>query len=182
MNSYRPSVISWKIFLLLLALASPAAALAHGGEDHGAEAAPAMALDIAPRATSETEEFELVAVPEGKKLVLYLDRFDTNAPVADARIEVESGAFKAVATEAAPGVYWLPGEAFAAPAKYPLTISVQAGESADLLTATLDLTKPAAGAGHARSREEWAVWGASGALLLAGAGFVIARRRKNRKH
>ena len=163
--------------------------LAYGGGDssdghsHGEAVRPDMAADIAPRASAQTEEFELVAVKEEKKLILYLDRFATNEPVADAEIEVESGTFKAVAVQVAPGVYSLPGEAFAEPGKYPLAISVQAGDSADLLTATLDLAPPAVSVAHAPGWGKWAVWGASGALLLTGAGLVAVRRRKqNRKH
>lgn len=158
-------------------------AWAHGDEDHGDGAKPAMAADSAPRASAQTEEFELVAVVEGGKLTLYLDRFATNEPVADAQIEVESGALQAVATQVAPGVYSAPGEAFAKPGKYPLAISVQAGDTSDLLTATLDLAMPVAGVEHAHGWGEWTVWGASGALLLAGVGLVAVRRRKkNRKH
>ncbi len=163
--------------------------LAHGGGDssdghsHGEAVKSDMAVDIAPRTSTQTDEFELVAVLEGKKLTLYLDRFTTNEPVADAEIEVESGTFKAVAVQVSPGVYSLPAEAFALPGKYPLAISVQAGDTADLLTATLDLAPPAAGVEYAPGWDKWAVWGASGALLLAGTGLVAVRRRKlNRKY
>lgn len=174
-------------FLISITLAL--SGMAHGGGDssdghtHGEAVKPEMSVDIAPRTSAQTDEFELVAVKEDKKLTLYLDRFATNEPVADAEIEVESGALKAVAVQVAPGVYSLPGEAFAEPGKYPLTISVQAGDSADLLTATLDLAPPAASVAHAHGWDTWAVWGASGALLLTGAGLVAVRRRKqNRKH
>jgi LPXTG-motif cell wall-anchored protein len=103
--------------------------------------------------------------------------------VAGAEIEVQSGAFKAVAAQATPGVYVLPGEAFAQPGKYPLAISIQAGESADLLTATLDLSGPSEGVEHKRSWDVTTAWSAAGVLLLAGAGLVVVRRRKQiRKH
>jgi len=160
-------------------------ALAHAGGDssdghsHGEAATPAMTVDGAPRASAQTDEFELVAVLERRKLTLYLDRFATNEPVADAKIEVESGVIKAVATQIAPGVYSLPGEAFASPGKYPLAISVQAGDSGDLLTVTLDLPQAVAGAAPVDSWSNWAVGGAAGALLLAGAALVAVRRRKN---
>lgn len=166
-------------------------ALAHAGGDasdghsHGEATKPSMTADIGPRASAQTEEFELVAVLEGGKLTLYLDRFATNEPVADAQVEVESGTLKAAAIQAAPGVYSLPGEAFANPGKYPLAISVQAGDSADLLSVTLDLSRavtsaaPAAGAAPVISWGNWAVGGAAGALLLCGAALVAVRRRKN---
>lgn len=158
-------------------------AWAHGGEDHSHEIAPAIVGDVAPRAAAQSEAFELVAVLADGRLTLYLDRYADNAPVPDAEVEVESGAFKAVAAQVAPGVYSVPGQVFVQPGRHPLTISVQAADAADLLTAALDLAPPAAGIEHARSWGEWTVWGASGVLLLAGAGLVAVRRRKkNRKH
>ena len=175
-----------------VALTIALSALAHAGGDasdghsHGEATKPSMTADVGPRASAQTEEFELVAVLEGRKLTLYLDRFATNQPVADAKIEVESGVIKAVATQVSPGVYSLPGEAFANPGKYPLAISVQAGDSGDLLTVTLDLPRavagaaPAAGTAPVISWSNWAVEGAAGALLLAGAALAAVRRRKNR--
>lgn len=162
-------------------------ALAHAGGDasdghsHGEAAAPAMTVAGAPRASAQTEEFELVAVLEGKRLTLYLDRFATNEPVADAQIEVDSGTLKAPGTQIAPGVYSLPGEAFAKPGKYPLAISVQAGDSSDLLTVTLDLPQPVAGAAPVNSWSNWAVGGGAGALLLAGAALAAVRRRNSKR-
>jgi phosphate/sulfate permease len=157
------------------------AAWAHGGEDHGDAAAPVMAGDVAPRTSAQSDEFELVAVLAAGKLTLYLDRYADNAPVPDAEVEIESGAFKAVAAQIAPGVYSVSGQAFAQPGRHPLTISVQAGESADLLTATLDIAASAAGVEHVHSWDEWALWGAAGSLLLAGAGLVAIRRRKMKR-
>ena len=157
-------------------------AWAHGGEDHGDGAAPAMAADLAPRAAAHSEEFELVAVLAQGRLTLYLDRYADNAPVPDAEIEIESGAFKAVAKQVAPGVYEAPGDAFARAGQYPLTFSVQAGESADLLSATLELNGAAAGVDHAHTRSEWAIWAAAAALLLAGVALLVLRRRKHHKH
>lgn len=170
-----------RILLLVAAMALALPAWGHGGEDHGDAPAPVMAVEAAPRAVAASEEFELVVVSQGGKLTLYLDRFATNEPVADAQVEVESGALKAVATQVAPGVYALGGASFAKPGKYPLTISVQAGDSADLLAATLDLSAPAGGVAHAHSKSEWAVWGVSGALLLVAAALLaLWRGRKDR--
>ena len=176
-----------KKYILSMTLAL--STLAHGGGDssdghsHGEPEKPPMTIGIAPRTSTQTDEFELVAVLTGGKLTLYLDRYADNAPVAGAEIEVQSGASKAVAAQATPGVYVLPGEAFAQPGKYPLAISIQAGESADLLTATLDLSGPSEGVEHKRSWDVTTAWSAAGVLLLAGAGLVVVRRRKQiRKH
>lgn len=161
----------------------PLAAWGHGGEDHGDKdhgdaAAVATPGDIAPRASAQTEDFELLAVLAGGKLTLYLDRYADNEPVAGAAIEVESGAYKAVAREVEPGVYAVPGNAFAKPGKYPLTFSIQAGETADLLAATLDRSAPPVGVEHVHTWDEWAIWGGAGALLLAGVGLAAIRRRQ----
>ena len=64
--------------ILMLATAS---AWAHEGHDHG-PAVPEIRVEAAPRATAESEEFELVAVLEGGKLRLYLDRYASNEPGA----------------------------------------------------------------------------------------------------
>lgn len=134
------------IALTVLALS----ARAHGGEDHGDEAAPPPAVaEAGPRAIAASEDFELVALPQGGRVLIYLDRFATNEPVANAEVEIESGAFKAVATRLAPGVYAVAGDAFKAPGRHPLTISIQASAPSDavsdLLSATLDVAPPAAG-------------------------------------
>ena len=174
---------------IFVSMAFLISALAHAGGDssdghsHGEAAKPEMTAGIAPRTSAQSDEFELVAVLAEGKLTLYLDRYADNAPVPDAEVEIESGAFKAVAVQIAPGVYSAPGQAFAQAGRHPLTISVQAGDAADLLTATLDLAAPSAGIEHAHGWGEWTVWGASGVLLLAGAGLVAVRRRKmKRKH
>ncbi|WP_395667120.1 efflux RND transporter periplasmic adaptor subunit [Methylocella sp.] len=68
--------------LLLVALAGPA--LAHGGDDHGHEQ-PAAA---APRLAAHSARHELVAVVGEGRLTIWLDHFDSNAPVGDAAITV----------------------------------------------------------------------------------------------
>lgn len=157
---------------------------AHGGEEHSHDAAPVAAAPTqqAPRASARSEEFELVAVLENSQLTLYLDRYADNAPVADAQIELESGAIKRVAKQLEPGVYALPAEAFAKPGKYPLVFTIQTADSADLLATTLEVAEvaqPVAGiAQPARSDVPRFVWIAAGALLLAGVGVVWMRRRK----
>jgi hypothetical protein len=165
--------------LAAAALALPVCA--HEGEDHDTPAAvPAIAAG--PRTEAQTDGLELVAVLADGKLTLYLDRFATNAPVADAQVEVESGPFRAVAEQVASGIYQVPAESFDHPGRYPLVVSVQAGDVADLLTATLDLAEHPSIAGQARP---WVAWvdtpvmaGGAGALVLTGIGVLVARRRQ----
>ncbi|MDI1261116.1 hypothetical protein [Aquabacterium sp.] len=166
---------------------------AHGGEDHDEPASAPVQVGQAPRAVAQTEDFELVAVLTGNAdghaggagattapvLTLYLDRFATNVPVAGATVELESGAFKAVAKQTAPGVYTVSGQAFARPGRYPLTVSVDSIDGADLLDTTLQYDAPVAKAdasAHPVWRAPWA-WGLGGALLLSAAGVTWGRRR-----
>jgi hypothetical protein len=155
------------------------------GHTHAAPApvVPATMATASPRISTETDQFELVGVLEGKVLTLYLDQFGSNTPVTKAQIEVESGAWKAMATEVSPAVYAVPVELLAQPGKHPLAITVQAGDVADLMNATLEVGQAGAGVEHSHFWGEWAVWWGAAALSLAAVALVVIRRRKqSRKH
>jgi hypothetical protein len=136
---------------------------------------------MAPRATAQTEDFELVAQAQGTRLVLTLDRFATNAPVVDAQIEVESGSvLKQTAKQIAPGVYMVQGTPFGVPGSYPLSFFVQAGETSDLMATTLEIAAPTLDPGHAPNGVKWAAWAAlaaSAAVLMVGLTWVLQLRR-----
>lgn len=155
---------------------------AHGGEDHGDEAAPpAVVAEAGPRATAASEDFELVALPQGGQLLIYLDHFATNEPVANAEVEIESGAFKAVASALGSGVYAVAGDAFKSPGRHALTVTVQtdakSGGVSDLLSATLEVAAPAASGTPPASR--WALDAGLGVTVLAlvASIAIIVRRR-----
>ena len=81
--------------------------------------------------------------------------------------------------ETTPGTYVLDFATTPPSAKHPLTISVEAGDSVDLRTATLDTSASVANVAHAHGWSEWVVWGISGALLLV-TGILFAVRRHKR--
>ena len=147
---------------------------AHGGEDHSAPPPPPTQA-VAPRAAAATEEFEAVVVLDAGKLLLYLDRFASNAPVAGAKVEIEGGPFKGVANETSPGIYALDAKSVPA-GKHPLTITIEAGDSADLLSASLDIGPPAPAAPEAPGWRNALAWTVAGLLVLA-AGLKLMRRR-----
>jgi phosphate/sulfate permease len=174
-------VIARTILLCMALFTSSWGAWAHGGEDHGEAVAPVASVGMSPRASAQTEEFELVAQAQGTRLVLTLDRFATNAPVVDAQIEVESGSvLKQTAKQISPGVYVVQGTPFGAPGSYPLSFFVQAGDTSDLMATTLEITPPIPNADHAHSGVKWAAWATwavAAAVLMLGLIFVLLRRR-----
>jgi hypothetical protein len=108
------------------------------------------------------------------RLVPHIDRFDTNEPVEGAQVEVDTGTMQAKATQSSPGVLGGPGHAWPA-VQAPLTITIETEDTADLLTATLEV--PAAPP-H-RQRPDIRPWmaGTGRTLLLSGAGLLALRRR-----
>lgn len=162
-------------WLLALAL-SPAAVLAHEGHDHGAPP-PAPSAALAPRVEAHSESFELVAVLEGGKLIVYLDRFATNQPVTDAAIEIESGAFKAAAQPGGEGIYTAAAAALEKPGQYPLVFTIRVAGETDLLNGTLGVPPPPGAAGRAHRLTEWLPWIAGVLAVLAVIGWLLRRRR-----
>jgi membrane fusion protein, heavy metal efflux system len=120
-------------FLSALACATPS--FAHEGHDHDV-ASPAIA-HVAPRAEAQSAAFELVAVPKGDALEIWLDRFDTNAPVVGATISVETPAGSVEAVAQGPGVYRIPAPWAARPGRTELIFTVMAGADMDVMPATL---------------------------------------------
>ncbi|MGP1682893.1 MAG: hypothetical protein ACTS8S_11260 [Giesbergeria sp.] len=164
-----------------LALAVPVTGFSHEGEDHGEAPTPSPTAASAPRAEAQTSDFELVVEPEGPSLLLFLDTFSSNAPVTGAEVEVQSGGVQAAATEVGPGTYRVAGGAWTQPGSHALTISVQTSDTADLLSATLDIpaaATPAEKAGTAlpAGRSLWML--AGGVLVFAFIAFVWLRRRR----
>ena len=172
---------------LALATASGTAS-AHGDEPHGDEPHPvATAAPGAPRLEAATDAFELVARLEEAGLTLFVNRFETNEPVLQAQVELESGALKAVAAyQAGPGSYVVADAAFLKalrqPGSHPLVVTVTAGDEADLLEGTLDVADDSAAAPTGAPRAVWlpAVAGTLGVAALLGAAGLLALRRRRR--
>ena len=120
------------VLATLMLLASVASASAHEGHAHG-DAPPPPDVQTAPRATAASPLFELVAVAGEGDLTIFLDRFDTNAPVEGATIEVETPSGPVTATSDA-DVYRLDAQWLAEPGDYELLFTVTAGDDIDFLT------------------------------------------------
>lgn len=153
---------------------------AHEGHDHGGPTAAPPAAVATPRAEAQSELFELVASLEGDRLMLYLDRYADNRPVDRARIEIESGNWKAVAEPAADGAYTARAVALAQAGSHPLVFTVTAGDESDLLETTMTVSPPAA-VTTATAHGPWVRAGLwiGAALLALGGTLAIMRRRKH---
>ncbi len=177
--------------LLVAGLLGSSLANAHAGEDHGEESkSPEPTTAVAPRASVQSDDFELVAVlnagqPQGPRLSIFVDRFKTNEPVVGAKLEVDAGGESFPIKEESPGIYvaQLATQSSVAPgAKLPLTISVDAGDTSDLLSTTLDIPAAATeGPAPAHNKAEWSVWGGAAAIAVAAAGLLFVRRRRQNK-
>lgn len=156
-------------------------AVAHEGHDDAPKTAPGPAG--APRLAVHSDLFELVAVVEHGAMTLYLDRYASNEPVTDAKIEVESGKERGMATPNADGSYTFASKMLATPKSGSFTFTVIAGKDSDLLAG--DLVVASAQAEHAHA--SWfsrarVLWGAGiAALLTAMIGAAMMLRRRHRK-
>lgn len=187
-----------------LVVAAPGA---HGPNgEHLDGAAATRAATSLPRVEAKSEAFELVATLSASELSILIDRFDTNEPVLEAALEVESGGVKAKATfHADQGNYAIDDPKLLAllrsVGEHALVFTLVAGTDSDLLDATL-LSSAAGtavvgtpgdhghargdddhgnGHGHALVRAGWIGAGLAGLALIGGIVWW-RRRRHNAEH
>lgn len=169
---------------VLPALAGPGAH-GPGGEHLDAPVTAAAAAGSQPRVEASSDLFELVGQLYAGELSLLIDRFETNEPVLDAQVEVESGGLKAIAKfHADHGDYAVDDARLLAllrqPGEHALVFTIVKGQESDLLDGTLS---PAAAT--ALVDEHDIGLGAGGRLALvigavalaAGAAWFLRRRR-----
>ncbi|ROZ78254.1 hypothetical protein [Ramlibacter sp. WS9] len=150
-------------------LAAAGAALAGDGHNHGDEA-PVATGTASPRIQAHSDLFELVGIVDKGQMAVYLDRFATNEPILNAKIEYESGTNKGVATPQADGTYLIKFDALAKPGELPFSFTVTAGADTDLLAADLDLKDPHDH--HDEAGRTWLHW--LGYALAAAATIALA--------
>lgn len=144
---------------------------AHEGHDHG-DAPKAPPTNAASRAEATTEQFELVAVARGQTLELYLHDAATNAPIGDARIELETPAGPARPIAGADQVYRLLAPFLAKAGQVDLVATVSRGQATDVLPLSLTSRGDEAGANAAPEADSQSGFHVPRWLLPAG-GFVL---------
>jgi len=173
---------------VLIATVLAGEARAHEGHDHGTPATTAPA-SVVPRGEAVSERFEIVAVAQGTELILYLDRFATNAPVPQATIEVETPDGPVKAGPKGDGSYRLPAPWLGKGGHIDLIVTVSMEGADDILPLALDVPETVANAGRgtsthgiAQTLAEFltpAMAGATFAGILIGAAAMAFGRRRN---
>ena len=196
---------------LLLVMHTPAVAGpgAHGPQGEHLEAPTTMrAASTLPRVEAKSDLFELVATLRGGSLSVLIDRYDSNEPVLNATLEVDSGGVKAKATfQADEGDYAVDDPKFLAllrtPGEHGLVFTLLAGQDSDLLDGTLVTAGGGAAAAamaaknkqghahgddehgdghdHALQRAAWIGAGVAALGLIGGVAWWRQRRRDVRK-
>jgi membrane fusion protein, heavy metal efflux system len=112
-------------------------AVAGPGHDHGDEA-PKTQGAASPRFETHSDLFELVGVYEKGGVMLYLDRYTSNEPVTNAKIEFEAAGLKGVATAQPDNTYRIESDALkVAKGTLAFAFTITQGNDADLLAANL---------------------------------------------
>jgi hypothetical protein len=179
--------LAFAAFLAMCAIAV-AAPGAHGPDGEHLDAAPSTDAGTAaayPRFVAQSETFELVGRVQGGELSMFINRFETNEPVLDAEVEVESGEVKARAKfHSDMGDYAVDDpallNALAAQGQHPLIITIVAGAESDLLDGTIVVA--ARDHAHDDDHEDWSSSKAGilagGVLVAVAIGSLALRRRK----
>ena len=172
---------AWLLILFVALL--PLFAFAGGGDDHS-HGPEAKALVGAPATTGQrlelkSPEVELLGVLQDGKLTVYADRYATNEPILDAKIELESSGRKVQVLAAKDGSYSAEADWLAQPGKHEVVVSIQAKGLEDLLIGTLEVPS-LTNAAHGRTWLAYAKWlaGGSAALIALLLLFKLLRRRK----
>lgn len=169
---FRSFLAGAAVAAVILAHALPA--YAHGGEDHGAPP-PLPQIVVQPGNGGETDLFQVVLQPDATGgTVLYLADSQSNAPIANADIAIEAGAWQGRPQPTTqPGIYrldWQPTTTV------DVTLSISAQGRDDLLL--LSGFGPPAQPPVAAATRPWLTWAGGGALVLVLIAAGWLRRRQ----
>ncbi|WP_255249998.1 efflux RND transporter periplasmic adaptor subunit [Polaromonas sp. AET17H-212] len=178
----KPLAHIQKVLAAIFFIAFNFFATAWAAGDHGAEAPATAGAVTSPRISSHSDLFELVGVVENGEMKIYLDRYTSNEPVTDAKIEVEAGAAKGTAAPQQDGSYSFKHELLGQPGTLAVSFVIAAGKDTDLLAGDLVITDPHAEDDHAGVKRPWLRWAAyaGAALLLVATAIAVFKRRRGK--
>lgn len=177
----RPAFAAWTVAVLFWL--APASAIAHGDEDHshGPEVAlPAQIETGGRRFELNSPEVELAGEVNAGRLSVYADRYATNEPILDAKIELESGERKLPLRETEDGRYEATADWLKQAGTHEIVVSVEAEGLQDLLVGTLEIPPSPAETNSGRTWADSGKWAAAGLGVLVALPFLGRRvRRRN---
>jgi len=164
---------SLAISLWLLTSCGIFAAHAHGDADHNHGAPAAATAGSLPRLVTKSEAYELVAILDGERLTIYLDRHDDNAPVSDATIAVTIDGETMTAEPAADNTFAVASRRFGGGGSVELIFDIKAPAGDDLLIGSLMLPNRRRSSGSrrrdgTRRRDPWSPTSAKQTLACGG--------------
>jgi membrane fusion protein, heavy metal efflux system len=124
--------------IALLQMLMPTRASAHEGHDH-ASAVPSLPASVKPRVSVQTGAYEIVGVSNGGQLTIFVDRYGSNAPVTDAKIDVVAGGKTIVAEARSDGSYRAIVPGLEKPGRTDLVFNVAHKDGDDVLPGTLEI-------------------------------------------
>lgn len=130
--------------LWLLAGCGGSTALAHGDADHDHGPPAAAATGSLPRLATKSEAYELVAILDGERLTIYVDRFEDNSAVTDATVTVTIDGEPVAAEPAANNTFAVTSKRFGGGGAVELIFDIKAPAGDDLLIGSLTLPNRAA--------------------------------------
>lgn len=166
--------------LWILILLMPHVVSAHGDEDHGDEARAPVSLPASGSPLELTSpDVELVGVLQDGKLTIFADRYATNEPILNAKIELESDGRKLQLLATKESSYTATADWLKQPGTHEVVVSVEANGLKDLLIGTLKIPDLKTDEAHGRAWVDygkWVVGGVAGIIALFGL-FKRSRRK-----
>ena len=132
------------------ALVSSTLIRAHEGHDH--DKPPPLNLPVAPRVVAVTPDYELVAVLSGKqRLTIFLNRFATGKPVANAKLSLSAGGASVDAHPNDVGVFEASAPWINSSTPIDIVFKLTLPDDQDILTGRLEPAQAARSSGRAPS-------------------------------
>ncbi len=133
---------------LLMGMASlPLLVLAHGGEDHSHDEEPPTSIVVPANSGIRWElkspDVELLGIVNAGQLTLHVDRFATNEPIPNAKVDLENKGKKLTLQTDANGIAQTDADWLAKPGHYEITATILAKGMNDLLIGTVKITDDA---------------------------------------
>lgn len=175
----RSALARWMMVLMFF----PLFAFAGGGDDHshGDEApAPVSLSATGSQLELNSPDVALLGVLEDGKLTVYADRYATNEPILNAKIELESSGRKLQLLPTKDGRYTATADWLKQPGTHEVVVSVEAVDLEDLLIGTLKIPGLKPGEARGRAWLDYGKWAAGGIalMLVLLVPFKRIRRRK----